>query len=252
MCSCCHGSFQFRAQPSPAPRHVILGQTSLAAQDYGNHPYVVANGIQVYWHPLHHSNTDGYEIPWRAQAAVVGSHTTHNDTELYAALEDAAQSLSLRFLHIDPTARFANTAGLVVSPQHTQEVYKQFAEMDITVMRHSGCMMHLNCTVTRKWFCDRYKTGQRLVNAFAAGLPTVLWNEQGFLDVIAGSDYPAVARSIDEAVHLTKAIASDNTLRWQLRLQARQLAQPYALPRLSQRLALILATGLPAEQKSRI
>ncbi|CAE6918140.1 unnamed protein product [Symbiodinium sp. CCMP2592] len=213
----------------PEGMHVILGQTSLAAQDYGNHPYVVANGIQVYWHPLHHSNTDGYEIPWREQAS--------------------AQSLSLHFLHIDPAARFANTAGLVVSPQHTQEVYKQFGEMDITVMRHSGCMMHLNCTVTRKWFCDRYKTGQRLVNAFAAGLPTVLWNEQGFLDVIAGSDYPAVARSIDEAVHLTKAIALDNKLRWQLRLQARELARPYTLPRLSQRLALILATGLPAEQK---
>ena len=33
------------------------------------------------------------------------------------------------------------------------------------------------------------------MNAFAVGLPAVFWRQQGFLDVVAGSDYPAIADS---------------------------------------------------------
>ena len=33
------------------------------------------------------------------------------------------------------------------------------------------------------------------VNAFAVGLPAVFWHQQGFLDLVAGTDYPAIATS---------------------------------------------------------
>ena len=125
---------------------VFLAQTSLGAQDYGSHPSVLAAGMQVFWHPLHHSNEQGYQVPWREQVQVIGTHTVHNDTELFAAVKLLASNLGVDFVHIDPTARFASTAGLVVSPQQTLEVYEQFGELDITVMRHAGCMDHLNCT----------------------------------------------------------------------------------------------------------
>merc|ERR1712032_968817 len=104
-------------------------------------------------------------------------------------------------------------------------------ELDVTVLRHAGCMQHLNCETTR----------QRLVNAFAVGLPTVLWHEQGFLDVVAGSDYPAVARNIQEAVGWVARIVSDEALRGTLHKKALRLAQPYALSKMSERLALVLA-----------
>ncbi|CAJ1359691.1 unnamed protein product [Effrenium voratum] len=228
----------------PDGMDLMLAVTSLAAQDYGTHPSVLAAGTQVFWHPLHHSNERNYQIPWRDRAETVGSHTTHNDTELYYAVGMLASNLGVQFEHIDPTARFASTAGLVITPQQTQEVYEQFGEMDITVMRHAGCMVHVNCTATRAWFCDRYKTGQRLVNAFAVGLPAVFWHQQGFLDVIAGSDYPAVASSTEEALHWISELVTNSALRRKLRLQALDLAKPFALERLSQRLALILAQSL--------
>merc|ERR1712151_507417 len=114
-------------------------------------------------------------------------------------------------------------------------------ELDVAVVRNAGCMAHVSCANTRKWFCDRYKTGQRLVNAFAVGLPAVLWHEQGFLDVVAGSDYPAIARNIDEAVNWISRLISDRRLRASLHEKALRLAEPYALTRMSERLALILA-----------
>ena len=33
------------------------------------------------------------------------------------------------------------------------------------------------------------------MNAFAVGLPAVFWHQQGFLDLVAGTDYPAIATS---------------------------------------------------------
>ena len=36
------------------------------------------------------------------------------------------------------------------------------------------------------------------VNAFAVGLPAVFWHQQGFLDLVAGTDYPAIATSASE------------------------------------------------------
>ena len=107
-------------------------------------------------------------------------------------------------------------------------VYDQLLELDVAVLRHQGCMMHLKCEVTRRWFCDRYKTGQRLANAFAVGLPTVLWHEQGFLDIVSGSGYPAVARTVKEAVGWVRRIVADDGLRADLRRRALALAAPYA------------------------
>merc|ERR1712217_127372 len=170
----------------------ILGQTSLAARDYAEHPTARACGTRTFWHPLHHSNFRGLKIPFRPNVQTVGVHTTHNDTELYTPISEALRKRfpEVKFLHIDPTARFRDTAGLCITPQQTDDVYVQLAELDVTVLRQAGCMNHLNCDTARRWFCDRYKTGSRLVNAFAAGLPAVIWREQGFLDVVAGSEYP--------------------------------------------------------------
>ncbi|CAK8986759.1 unnamed protein product [Durusdinium trenchii] len=133
----------------PEGMAVFLAQTSLAAQDYGTHPSVVASGMEVFWHPLHHSNMENYRIPWRDQVQMIGTHTVHNDTELYGAVGLLAQNLGVQFQHIDPMERFASTAGLVITPQQTQQVYEQFGEMDITVLRHAGCMEHLNCITAR-------------------------------------------------------------------------------------------------------
>ena len=132
---------------------IFLAQTSLGAQDYASHPSVRAAGMQVFWHPLHHSNERNYQVPWRDQVEVIGTHTVHNDTALYAAVHLVASNLGVQFAHIDPMARFANTAGLVISPQQTQEVYEQFGEMDLTVMRHAGCMEHLNCVYSSTKCC---------------------------------------------------------------------------------------------------
>eukprot|EP00929_Paragymnodinium_shiwhaense_P090294 TRINITY_DN50441_c0_g1_i2.p1 TRINITY_DN50441_c0_g1~~TRINITY_DN50441_c0_g1_i2.p1 ORF type:complete len:810 (-),score=100.86 TRINITY_DN50441_c0_g1_i2:218-2647(-) len=234
----------------PPGMHGLLAQTSLAARDYAEHPGPKAAGLRVYFHPLHHSNFRDYRIPQRTEKLTVGSHTTHNDTELYDAIQDmlASKHPDASWLHIDPSQRFSEEGTHVVSPQQTARVLEQFGELDVAVMRHAGCMMHLKCETTRKWFCDRYKTGQRLVNAFAAGLPTVLWREQGFLDVVAGSSYPAIAGSIHEALHWISRLVSDNQLRDELRLEGLRLAQPFALSRQSERLAMILADLLLARR----
>ncbi|CAE8644573.1 unnamed protein product, partial [Polarella glacialis] len=90
-----------------------------------------------------------------------------------------------------------------------------------------------------------------LVNAFAVGLPTVLWNEQGFLDVVAGSNYPAVANSVEDALYWVSELVSNSSLRVALREQGLRLAEPYALDSLSQRLALILADVVSRPRKGK-
>eukprot|EP00927_Polykrikos_kofoidii_P040508 TRINITY_DN34612_c0_g1_i1.p1 TRINITY_DN34612_c0_g1~~TRINITY_DN34612_c0_g1_i1.p1 ORF type:complete len:958 (+),score=86.73 TRINITY_DN34612_c0_g1_i1:88-2961(+) len=227
----------------PRDFHAVLAQTSTASVDYGNHPSARADGVRVFWHPLHHSNFLGVEVPVRDRVEAVGGHTTHNDTELFDALQETLRERfpTVEFKHIDPADRFKTTGGHIITPQHTEQVYQQLGELDIAVVRHAGCMAHLNCMVTRRWFCDRYKTGQRLVNTFAAGLPAVLWNEQGFLDVVAGSTYPAIARSIEDATTWVARLISDSSLRAKLRAEGLRLSQPYALPRISERLVLVLA-----------
>ena len=44
------------------------------------------------------------------------------------------------------------------------------------------------------------------VNAFAVGLPAVFWHQQGFLDLVAGTDYPAIATSASEFEDWNKVI----------------------------------------------
>lgn len=141
----------------PRGMHAILAQTSTAAADYAAHPSVRVAGMHVYWHPLHHSNFHGLVAPVRTPPEVVGVHTTHNDTELYGAIEAMLeqQSPHVRFEHADPAARFSNTGGHVVSPAQTDEVIRQLAALDVTVLRSAGCMAHLNCEATRRWLSSQ-------------------------------------------------------------------------------------------------
>ena len=58
------------------------------------------------------------------------------------------------------------------------------------------------------------------------------------------SPSPSIYQGMDQALHWLSELVTNSSLRLQLRQQALQLAEPYSLEKLSQRLALIFAQVL--------
>ena len=86
------------------------------------------------------------------------------------------------------------------------------------------------------------------MNALAAGVPAIVWREQGFLDVLGATGYPTVVQSIDEALGWVARLVSDAGLRAHLAQLGLAAAAPFSLERLSERFALILADVISRPQ----
>jgi len=249
----------------------ILVTTSLALCDLRGHPVLRAGANQsAHWLPFHHSNFMGrrkYTRP-RQPVRVVGLQSAHRDGHLQKLFEDVTSGLEagrtgVKFLRLDPKSRFLLSGGRVLSPQQTTSIYEQMCYLDVSFARASaGCSKDW-------WLCSRWRTGQRLVNLLAAGIPTVVWGDAGgHLDVVMaswperasgelaqcrphrrGSDasgvdalYPSelVVASDHEAKVALRALLQNASLRVQATHVGLRLADRFALPKIARHLARLL------------
>jgi len=162
----------------------------------------------------------------------VGVHTIHKDEALRAAAEATIRDFpGVEFVHFDPMELFGSTQGKVITPSHTTAITSQLAQLDIAFARQSGC-------ATTPWICARFKTGQRLVNLMAVGVPVVVWGDNaGFLEVARG--YPTV-RSVDEGMLMLRMLLENATLRKTLSELGVHLSEAYSLPSIVQRYHALL------------
>ncbi|CAE8675007.1 unnamed protein product, partial [Polarella glacialis] len=99
----------------------------------------------------------------------------------------------------------------------------------------------------RSWLCERHHSGQRLVHALAAGLPSVVWGaSQGFVDAVGPSEVWPTAWNNSEVLHHLEELLSNGTLRCSLSAEARRLAEPYHISKTVERYALAFAALLEA------
>ncbi|CAD7936817.1 unnamed protein product [Amoebophrya sp. A120] len=242
-----------------------------------------------YWLPLHHSNfhdlrnaEPGEDNPKQT----FGVHSTHYDKGLFDEIQKFLTAhTNATFQHIDPNGQFVFTGGHILSPQQTKIVYKTFQTFDFTAMRtNQNCdagesrQASNNTFLSKQFFCTRYKTGQRLLNHFAVGIPAVVFRETGPMDVLEGwneeeeeemqqgttevaepsreapsassssspldgKEYPLLASSVPEALekvdlYLNKFSIADKR---KLRRKVVGLSKDYSLQNLAWRLLFVIA-----------
>eukprot|EP00929_Paragymnodinium_shiwhaense_P054084 TRINITY_DN27103_c0_g1_i3.p1 TRINITY_DN27103_c0_g1~~TRINITY_DN27103_c0_g1_i3.p1 ORF type:complete len:629 (+),score=108.43 TRINITY_DN27103_c0_g1_i3:146-1888(+) len=242
-----------------APVDAILVQTSLALADLVGHPARAAlkDPPEIFWLPLHHSNTHDVHIDAEKPVKCIGYHTVHDDEALREQLQELLRDRDEEFLHVNPSELFEYAEGRVSSPQQTDQVYSQMAALSVGVVKQSGC-------VSEWWFCSRWKTGQRLVNQLSVGIPAIVWGDaQGHLDVVEGRwqpslrtsthasptstgrsprRYPAelVVSSRDELPRVVEALLNNVTLRKEASRRGRQIAEYFSPQRIGGLLVHIL------------
>lgn len=100
-----------------------------------------------------------------------------------------------------------------------------------------------NTPLIHQYFCSREKTGQRLLNHFAAGVSSIVFRETGPMDV-AGQEYPLAVESVGEAGEkletVLESLDSDNNIREKLREYSLERAGVYDLGNLSWRMLLAI------------
>lgn len=115
---------------------------------------------------------------------LVALHTTHWDP-VYDRVRQFLRERhpEVRFVHWTPRRLLGGSqgelAGRMISPAQLRRVQSQLAEADLTFVKQSGCL-------SEPAFCRLFKPGQRLLHAWAAGVPAVvvLGNSSPFRDYL--------------------------------------------------------------------
>ncbi|CAE8584347.1 unnamed protein product, partial [Polarella glacialis] len=241
----------------------ILAETSLSAADYRSHPSVRSFGWQVFHLPHHHTNLARRTIACdeKADARVVGVHSTQIDPNLEADVKNmlASRFPAVRFQRVNPSNLSGKSAEWSPNPVlwNDAKVGRMLDELlafDVTIMKP-------NCYTPgdkethvhqrwRSWLCERHHSGQRLVHALAAGLPSVVWGaSQGFVDAVGPSEVWPTAWNNSEVLHHLEELLSNGTLRCSLSAEARRLAEPYHISKTVERYALAFAALLEASSR---
>jgi len=130
-------------------------------------------------------------------------HTAHWDP-VYERVERflTERHPEVRFAHWSPNRIFSgpegDLAGRMIRPAQLRRVQAQLAEIDLTIVKQSGCL-------SEPEFCRRFKPGQRLLHAWAAGVPTVIVlgassTMQGYLEDAMEDGSPIDSAYPEEAV----------------------------------------------------
>lgn len=103
---------------------------------------------------------------------LIAVHTTHWDP-VYERVQRFVQEEhpGVRFAHWSPATLLGGAEGdlaaRMISPTQLRRVQAQLSEVDLTFVKQSGC-------ISEPDFCALFKPGQRLLHAWAAGVPSII------------------------------------------------------------------------------